>query len=60
MPTSVTIASSRRGKPYELTVETLQASQLAFTSREGFLRSIGLSHSVSEKLARLLLQLATD
>jgi CRP/FNR family transcriptional regulator, cyclic AMP receptor protein len=48
------------GKPYEVTVETLQPSQLAFTSREGFLRSIGLSHSVSEKLARLLLQWATD
>ena len=76
------------GKPYELTVETLQPSQLAFISREDFLRflrengdaclraaqqlsndcqsayevirSIGLSHSVSEKLARLLLQWSTD
>ncbi len=76
------------GKPYELTVETLQPSQLAFISREDFLRflrdhgdaslraaeqlsndclsaynvirSIGLSHSVGEKLARLLLQWSTD
>jgi CRP/FNR family transcriptional regulator, cyclic AMP receptor protein len=76
------------GKPYELTVETLQASQLAFISRASFLRfikehadaclhvtqqlsnecqsayemvrSIGLSHSVSEKLARLLLQWSSD
>jgi CRP/FNR family transcriptional regulator len=74
------------GKPYELTVETLQPSQLAFVGREDFLRflkshgdaclqaaqqlslecqsaydvirSIGLSHSVSEKMARLLLQWA--
>jgi CRP/FNR family cyclic AMP-dependent transcriptional regulator len=74
------------GKPHELTVETLQPSQLAFIAREdllGFLkqygeaclhaaqhlsrdcqsaydliRSIGLSHSVSERLARLVLQLA--
>lgn len=80
--------SAVSGKPYELTVETLQPSQLAFISREDFLRflkdhpdaclhaaqqlsndcqsaydvirSIGLSHSVSEKLARLLLQWATD
>jgi CRP/FNR family transcriptional regulator len=76
------------GSPYELTVETLQPSQLAFISRADFLRfikehgdaclhvaqqlsndcqaaygvirSIGLSHSVSEKLARLLLQWAAD
>jgi CRP/FNR family transcriptional regulator, cyclic AMP receptor protein len=76
------------GKPYELTVETLQASQLAFINRSDFLRfikeradaclyvtqqlskecqaayemvrSIGLSHSVSEKLARLLLQWTGD
>ncbi len=76
------------GKPYELTVETLQASQLAFINRADFLRfikehadaclhvtqqlsnecqsayemvrSIGLSHSVSEKLARLLLQWSSD
>ncbi len=76
------------GKPYELTVETLQPSQLAFISREDFLRflrehgdaclraaeqlsndcqsaydvirCIGLSHSVGEKLARLLLQWSTD
>jgi CRP/FNR family transcriptional regulator len=76
------------GKPYELTVETLQPSQLAYVSREDFLRflkthgdaclqaaqqlsqdcqsaydvirSIGLSHSVSEKMARLLLQWSAD
>jgi len=76
------------GYPHELTVETLQPTQLSFISREDFLRlirqhgeaclhaaqhisrdcqsayevirSIGLSHSVSEKLARLLLQLAAD
>lgn len=76
------------GKPYELTVETLQPSQLAFIHRADFLRfikehgdaclhvaqqlsneclsayemvrSIGLSHSVSEKLARLLLQWCRD
>jgi len=76
------------GKPYDLTVETLQPSQLAFISRADFLRfikehadgclhvtqqlsnecqsayemvrSIGLSHSVSEKLARLLLQWCAD
>jgi len=71
------------GKPYELTVEILQPSQLAFIGREDFLRfleknadarlqtvlhlsrdchsaydvirSIGLCHSVPERLARLLL-----
>lgn len=76
------------GMPYELAVETLQPSQLAFIDRSDFLRflrqhpdaclhaaqqlsndcasayevirSIGLSHSVSEKLARLLLQWTTD
>jgi CRP/FNR family transcriptional regulator, cyclic AMP receptor protein len=76
------------GKAHELTVETLQPSQLAFISRTEFLpflkqhgelclhvaqqlsndcqsayeviRSIGLSHSVSEKLARLLLQWSAD
>src|SRR5271166_2801945 len=70
------------GQPHEVTVETLQPSQLAFIRRDDFLRfmtefpdaclraaehlardcqsayevirSIGLSHSVSEKLARLL------
>jgi len=74
--------------PHELTVETLQPTQLAFINRDDFLRlirthgeaclhaaqhisrdcqsayevirSIGLSHSVSEKLARLILQLASD
>jgi CRP/FNR family transcriptional regulator, cyclic AMP receptor protein len=76
------------GKPYEVTIETLQPSQLAFIRRDDFLRflnrhpdaclraaehlardcqsaydvirSIGLSHSVSEKLARLLLQWSSD
>lgn len=76
------------GKPYELAVETLQPSQLAFIGRDDFLRflkshgdaclqaatqlsqecqsaydvirSIGLSHSVSEKMARLLLQWSAD
>ena len=76
------------GRPYEVSVETLQPSQLAYIGREDFLRflkqhpdaclnaaqqlsndcqsaydvirSIGLSHSVSEKLARLLLQFAAD
>jgi CRP/FNR family cyclic AMP-dependent transcriptional regulator len=76
------------GKPYELAVETLQPSQLAFIGRDDFLRflkshgdaclqaatqlsqecqaaydvirSIGLSHSVSEKMARLLLQWSVD
>lgn len=75
-------------KEHELTMETLQPSQLAFISRTEFLpflkqhgdlclhvaqqlsndcqsayeviRSIGLSHSVSEKLARLLLHWAAD
>jgi CRP/FNR family transcriptional regulator len=74
------------GQPHELTVETLQPSQVAFIAREDLLvflkqygeaclhaaqhlsrdchsaydliRSIGLSHSVSERLARLVLQLA--
>jgi CRP/FNR family transcriptional regulator, cyclic AMP receptor protein len=74
--------------PHEVTVETLQPSQLAFIPRRDFLaflkehgdaclqaaqhlsrdcqsayeviRSIGLSHSVSEKLARLLLQWSVD
>jgi CRP/FNR family transcriptional regulator, cyclic AMP receptor protein len=72
------------GKPYELTVETMQPSQLNFVSREDFLRfltehgdaclqaaqhisrdyqdacgvvrSIGLSHSISEKLAKFFLE----
>ncbi len=76
------------GRDHELTVETLQPSQLAFISRAEFLpflkqhgdlclhvaqqlsndcqsayeviRSIGLSHSVSEKLARLLLHWSAD
>jgi CRP/FNR family transcriptional regulator, cyclic AMP receptor protein len=76
------------GNAHELTVETLQSSQLAFIPREDFLkflkghgdaclhaaqhlsrdcqsaydsiRSIGLSHSVTEKLARLLLEWTAD
>jgi len=76
------------GKPHEVTVETLQPSQLTFIRRDDFLRflnengdaclhaamhlardcqsaydvirSIGLSHSVSERLARLLLQWSSD
>jgi CRP/FNR family transcriptional regulator, cyclic AMP receptor protein len=80
--------ASVSGKPYELTAETLQPSQLDFIRREDFMkflehhgdaclhaaqhlsencqsayemiRSLGLSHSVSEKLARLLLEWAAD
>src|SRR5690349_23696870 len=76
------------GKPYELTAETLQPSQLNFVRRDDFLhflnehgdaclraaqhlsqncqsayemiRSLGLSHSVTEKLARLLLEWSSD
>jgi CRP/FNR family transcriptional regulator, cyclic AMP receptor protein len=76
------------GTAYEVTVETLQPSQLAFIGREDFvkyikqhgdaclhaaqhlsrdcqaaydsMRSIGLSHSVTEKLARLLLQWSSN
>ena len=76
------------GRPHEVTVETLQPSQLTFIRRDDFLRflsehgdaclhaaehlardcqsaydvirSIGLSHSVSERLARLLLQWSSD
>jgi len=76
------------GRPYELTVETMQPCQLNFVSREDFLRflkghgdaclhaaqhisrdckdaydvvrSIGLSHSVSGRLAKFLLASATD
>jgi len=76
------------GKPYELTAEALQASQLNFVRRDDFLHflnehgdaclkaaqhlsqncqtaydlisSLGLSHSVSEKMARLLLEWAND
>ena len=72
------------GRPYELTAETMQPSQLNFVSREDFLlflkkhgdaclraaqhisrdyrdacdvvRSVGLSHSISEKLAKFLLE----
>ncbi len=76
------------GRAYELTVETLQPSQLAFIGTADFLsfikrhgdaclyvaqqlgndcqsayeviRSIGLSHSVTEKVARLLLHWSVD
>ncbi|MFI5247963.1 MAG: Crp/Fnr family transcriptional regulator [Nitrospirales bacterium] len=76
------------GRPYELTVETLQPCQLAFIGAADLLhfikrhgdaclyvaqqlsndcqsayeviRSIGLSHSVLEKVARLLLQWSVD
>ena len=76
------------GRAHEVTVETLQPSQLTFVRRDDLLRllsehpdaclraaehlandcqaayevirSIGLSHSVSEKLARLLLQWSSD
>jgi len=82
------LQSMATGNPYECTVETLQACQLAFINRAEFLRfvkehtdaslhmvqqlsnecqaayervrSIALSHSVSEKLARLLLQCSGD
>jgi CRP/FNR family transcriptional regulator len=75
------------GKPYEVTVETMQPSQLDFANREDFLRflkehgdaalhaahhvsrecqdaydtirSIGLSHSVSGRVAKFLLASAT-
>jgi CRP/FNR family cyclic AMP-dependent transcriptional regulator len=75
------------GTPHEITAETLQPTQLAYVSREDFLkfikengdaclqvaqhlgrdchsayeviRSIGLSNSVEEKLARFLLDWAT-
>lgn len=75
------------GTPHEITAETLQPAQLAYVSREDFLkfikengdvclqaaqhlgrdchsayeviRSIGLSNSVQEKLARFLLDWAT-
>ncbi len=76
------------GRPYELTVETMQPCQLNFAGREdmlrflkdhadaalhatqhlardcsdayGVARTIGLSHSVSEKFARFLLETAAD
>jgi CRP/FNR family transcriptional regulator, cyclic AMP receptor protein len=76
------------GKPYELTAETMQPSQLSFVNREDFLRflkqhgdaclhaaqhishdchdaydvvrSIGLSNSISERLAKFLLTSSTD
>jgi CRP/FNR family transcriptional regulator, cyclic AMP receptor protein len=80
--------SAVTGRPHELTVETLQPSQLAFIRRDDFvrflmengdaclraaeylakdcqaayntIRSVGLCHSSSEKLARLLLNWASD
>ena len=76
------------GKPYELTVETMQPSQLDFAGREdslGFLkdhgdaclhaaqhigrdyqdaceviRSVGLAHSISERLAKFLLDSSAE
>jgi len=76
------------GKPYEVSVETLEPTQANFISRQDFLdflgkfpevgmkvakqlthtcqsafqeiRSLGLSHSVPERLARLLLQWSND
>lgn len=76
------------GKPYELTVETMQPCQLNFVNREDFLRflkahgdaclhaaqhisrdcqdaynvvrSIGLSHSISERLAKFLLESSAE
>ncbi len=76
------------GRPYELTVETMQPCQLNFVGREdmlrflkehadaslhatqhlardcsdayGVVRTIGLSHSVSERFARFLLETAAD
>jgi CRP/FNR family transcriptional regulator, cyclic AMP receptor protein len=80
--------SAVTGRPHELTVETIQPSQLAFVRRDDFvrflmengdaclraaeylakdcqaaydtIRSVGLCHSASEKLARLLLHWASD
>jgi len=76
------------GKPYEVSAETLEPSQMNFIKRDDFLkflqnhadaclnaaqhlsencqnayemiRSLGLSHSVSEKLARLLLEWSSE
>jgi len=76
------------GRPYELTVETMQPCQLNFAGRDdmlrfltdhadaalhatqhlardcsdayGVARAIGLSHSVSERFARFLLETAAD
>jgi len=76
------------GRPYEVTVETMQPSQMRFVGRDDFLkflreypdasarateqlardcsdaygvvRTIGLSHSVSERFARFLLNTAED
>jgi CRP/FNR family transcriptional regulator len=76
------------GRPYELTGETIQPSQLDFVSREDFLRflkehgdaclhaaqhisrdyqeacdgvrSVGLSHSISERLAKFLLESSAE
>lgn len=76
------------GKPYEVTAETMQPSQLTFVNRADFLRflkehsdaclravqhisrdcqdayalvrSLGLSHNISGRVAKLLLASATD
>jgi|SRR5579872_272189 len=77
-----------RGKPYELTVQTMQPSQLDFVSRVDFvrflkehgdaclqsaqhisrdyrdacdvIRSVGLAHSISERLAKFLLESSAE
>jgi CRP/FNR family transcriptional regulator, cyclic AMP receptor protein len=77
-----------RGKPYEVTVDTMQPCLLNFVSREDFLpflknhgdaclhavqhisrdyhdacnvvRSVGLSHSISERLAKFLLESSAE
>jgi CRP/FNR family transcriptional regulator, cyclic AMP receptor protein len=76
------------GKPYEVTVATMQPCQLSFVNREDFLRflkghgdaclhaaqqisrdyqdacdvvrSVGLSHSISERLAKFLLESSAE
>jgi CRP/FNR family transcriptional regulator len=80
--------ASVTGRPYGLTVETMQPCQLNFVSREDFLpflkkhgdaclhatqhicrdyqdacdvvRSVGLSHSISERLAKFLLESSAE
>lgn len=77
------VSAAMLGKPYEVSAETLEASQVSFVRRDDFLRllssyaeaclhtaqqlsekyeaaqreirSLGLAHTTSEKLARLLL-----
>jgi len=78
------VSAAILGRPYEVSAETIEASQVSFIRREDFLRfltayseacmhtaqqlsekyeaaqreirSLGLAHTTSEKLARLLLQ----